>query len=150
MKLRSVKPTKGIRNWCGPVAMSMLTGRTVGYCAQLCAEEASNRRWRGQHQVTHTRKTIRGVHNDELDHAMWRMGYKLVNIHEFNGLTLFKMFETLSTKLWKAQLLINVTNHYVVGQVGVVYDSHCTEGCDSRKFWCRKRKVIQVWEVVKR
>jgi len=150
MKLNTLKPTKGIRNWCGPSAMSMLTGRSVGYCAQLCAEYASRTRMRhnwsdGWHLVEHTRKTIRGVGNDELLHAMDKIGYKMIPVTGYRGLTLFRFFETMPSNLWKASLLINITNHYVVGKLGKVYDNRDPRGSDSRKYYCRKAKIESIW-----
>ena len=36
---------------------------------------------------------------------------------------------------------------HVVAQRGICYDNHDTAGTDSREFWCRRRKVQQVWIV---
>jgi hypothetical protein len=152
MKLKKLKPTKGIHLWCGTTALSMLTGRTVGYCAQLAAEAASATRWSGRggfHYIKHTRKTIKGVANDEMHWAINAMKHRMVPITGYRGMTLFKMFETMPTAHWREALLIEVTDHYVVGQLGRLFDNHTIWGQPHGRFWCRKRKVVNVWKVTK-
>jgi len=152
MKLNTFKPTKGLRNWCGPTALSILTGRTIGYCAKLSAEIASRQRYRhsynqGWHSVKHTAKTIKGVDNSEMEYAANKMGFRFKRVVPVADNTLFKFMEDMTGPIWKEALLINVTDHYVVAQRGICYDNHDTTGTDSRKFWCRRRKVLHVWIV---
>ena len=153
MKLNTFKPTKGIRNWCGPTALSILTGRTVGYCAKICAEQANGLRRRYKNGRWHpvvklTAKTIKGVKDSEMVWAAIKMGFRLREVSRiYPPKTLFRIMEDMKTALWKEALLINVTDHYVVAQRGICYDNYDVTGTDSRKFWCRKKKVHNIWIV---
>ena len=60
---------------------------------------------------------------------------------------LYKMYETMTGSDWRTPLMINVTNHYVVGHMGKLYDNHQSLGRDSRKFHYRNKKVEQVWKL---
>ncbi len=154
MRLNKFKGTEGVRNWCGPTAMSVLTGRSVGYCAQLCAYAANTWRYQNHRSFRHTKKTIKGVSRRELEQALLTMKFKMVLWHLFNGerlpcqqKTLFRLMEEMRTSEWRQALLINVTDHYVVAQKGIIYDNHALGGVDYRKFWARRRKVDFVWTV---
>ena len=154
MKIKVFQPTAGFREWCGPTALSILTGRTLGFCAKLGADARNRTRqvfspWAMAHGVRKTTpKMIKGMANHEMLVALNHMGFKYEKIpSSWRGKTLFRVMEEMATKDWRSAILFNVTDHYVVTQLGQVIDNHCTDGMDYRKFWCRKRKVVCGWIV---
>lgn len=152
MKLKPYKHTDGFRKWCGPTALSILTGRSIGYCAKLGAKFRNVRyalRYTRCYIKTErpmTPKMVKGMANEEVIACLGTMGFKAERLN-MGTRTLFRIMEEMGTADWRSAILWNVTNHYVVTQLGIVYDNHTTEGADYRKFWCRRRKVVEAWVI---
>lgn len=150
VKPKTLKRSEGFRNWCGPAALSILTGRTTKYCAKLCADYANKSRyWAANH--TFTPKNIKGTYPDELKYALDVMGFtywKDCN-RNHHGQTLIKMVNTMGGELWKTQLLVELTRHWVVLYQGKVYDNARPAGVDVREASGRCSRVKDYWLVAR-
>ena len=128
MKLNRLKVSGQHPKWCGPAALSIMTGRTVNYCAKLIANERNKHRswYRGRG----TSKQVKGCYNSEMRATLRTMGFEMIqtaiprhhhrhqvmsiNPKPFVMPTLHRYMSERGGEQWKSVMLINVTDHYVV------------------------------------
>lgn len=158
MKLNKLKKSGAHPTWCGPSAMSIITGRTVNYCAKLIADDRNrHQRWRTRYV---TSKMVKGTYNDEVKRALYKMGFIMdrVEIERIPGQglesqrrlmpTLHRYMRERGGPDWKAVMLVNVTNHYVVINRDIVSDNHQQDKHYTEHRW-RLKKIDKAW-IVKR
>ncbi len=147
MKLKPPTMRKGKHpTWCGPTALSILTGRTINYCAKLIAKRRNRRGW---YYGKGTSKQIKGVNNHDMKLALQAMGFDMIQHHEGFGKTLRAYMAARGGPTWKGLMLINVTNHYVVACKDRVsdnqqHDAHYTE------HRCSRKKIERMWLITRR
>jgi hypothetical protein len=159
MKLNALKVSGKHPKWCGPSALSIITGRTVNYCAKLIADDRNEtERWR-QRKVTS--KMVKGASNDEVIWALQRMGFdaKRVEIKRVPGQgresqrrlmpTLHRYMRERGGAEWKGVMLVNVTSHYVVIHKDTVSDNHQQDKHYTEHRW-RRKKIDKAWLITRR
>jgi len=160
MKLHPTKTTGKHPLWCGPSALSIMTGRTVNYCAKLVADRRNRRGW---HRGRGTSKQVKGVDNLEMRLALKKMGYRMVvvdvpklnhrhqvmsiNPEPFVQPTLFQYMSARGGPNWKKTMLLEVTGHYVVVNRDTVADNRTPLGCHYSKYRWKKMRVREAWLV---
>jgi len=159
--MATLKPIKTIGKhptWCGPSALSILTGRTINYCAKLIADERNTQRWR-QRKVTS--RMVKGSSNDEVRWALNKMGFELIRVevplkhhkHQVYAVnqaafvrpTLRAYMAERGGEQWKTPMLINVTGHYVTALKDEVSDNHSTSHYSKHPH--RLKKIEKMWIV---
>ncbi len=162
MKLNQLKVSGKHPKWCGPSAMSIITGRTVNYCAKLIADKRNkHQRWRVRHV---TSKMVKGASNGEVKSALYKMGFTMdrveiprhhhrhqvmsINPEPFVMPTLHRYMRERGGEQWKAVMLVNVTDHYVVINRDTVSDNHQQDRHYTKHRWSLK-KIDKAW-IVKR
>lgn len=161
MKLNTLKTSGKHPMWCGPSALSIITGRTVNYCAQLIADERN--RHSNWYKGKGTSKQVKGTYNSEIRAALKTMGFEMVQVsipmhhhrHQVMSInpapfvmpTLHRYMRERGGEQWKGVMLINVTDHYVVAHRDQIcdnrtpahYTKHHTRGKKIEKAWLIKR-----------
>jgi len=147
MRLNTVKkPRDGSTTWCGPGALSIITGRTVKYCAKLCAEAAG---WNRYTKRPHTAKTIKGVYHEEMKSALNKMGFTMTPAlligrdERYNRKTLRAYMAGRGGPEWKAVMLVCAGNHYVVINRDTVSDNQETAHYSKHKN--RLKRIHYAW-----
>jgi hypothetical protein len=151
MKLNALKVSGKHPKWCGPSALSIITGRTVNYCAKLCAEQANaTRHWL---RKPHTSRSIKGVYNDEMTHALHKMGFEMTGVDvpwvNCRAPTLRAYMAGRGGAEWKGVMLVNVTSHYVVIQKDTVSDNHQQDKHYTEHRY-RRKKIDKAWLITRR
>lgn len=134
--------------WCGPSAVAIITSRTVNYCAKKFAEVQNISRYRN-HRKAKTSRMVKGVYGEETLVVLDRLGYEIENVSKlYRGMTLNQYIQQQSTREMKSMVLINVTRHYVVANMGLISDNHeLARPVGAHQAW---RKKIQHVYIVKR
>ncbi len=146
-RLKPIRNPEGIRTWCGPVAMSIITGNRIEWCARRVAA------WRnktGDYRRKQTAKMVKGVYNIEMEIALGKMGYEMIRIRGPRGMTLRQWINSYSSEHHRAICLVNVTDHYVVTHLGQVADNKKPKGCQVDDHPCRRWKIKHAWIVRRR
>lgn len=146
MKLNKLKVSGKHPQWCGPSALSIITGRTVNYCAKLCADAANNYRFL---QRPHTSRTIKGVYNSEMKIALRSMGFVMKKLDVPMAPTLRAYMAERGGPDWKTTLLLQVGNHYVVANRDSVSDNHA-EDFHYQDHPYRLKRVKKIWRIERR
>ena len=147
-RLKPLRNPEKIRTWCGPAALSILTGNRVEYCARQVAGLRNG----GRRKAWWTPKRVRGVGNFEMRYVLDLMGYELIKLHDHDckGKTLRGWINSYSTKHHRAICLVNVTDHYVVTHLGQVNDNRSKRPCPIEDHSSRRRKIQHVWIIKRR
>lgn len=142
-RLKPIRNPEGIRKWCGPAAISIITGNRVAYAAGKFAKLKYGK---------FRPKMVRGVGNFDMLYVLDWMGYETVRLHDKDAKrqTLGAWINTYSSRYHRAICLVNVTNHYVVTHMGQVADNHKPKGCPVGEHPSRRCKIKAVWIVAKR
>ena len=157
MKLKPKKTIGSHPEWCGPSALSLLTGRSVNHCARVIAKIRNERGcW---HRGRGTSKQVKGVDDWEMKRALHRMGFSMKSVKIALGYkkghvlgfpteapTLRKYMAGRGGDEWKNAMLICVTGHYMVAHKDAVADNHHSETHYS-KHPNRLKKVRAGWIV---
>jgi len=141
-RLKSINNPEAMTMWCGPAAISIITGNRVEWAASKLAKIKYDKC---------RPKMVRGVSNFEMRYVLDRMGYECIRLHDHDckGMTLGKWIDSYSSKHHRAVILVNVTEHYVVANLGHVADNHKPNGCPVGEHPAR-RKIIKCAWIVKR
>jgi len=133
---------KVIRNdrdnrYCGPAALSLITGRPVSECTEEL------RRHTGQ-------RAIRGVYRNDLLDVSRRMGTRLINVPVIGTPgqqrpTLVKLLRQLRERHADDVYLINITGHYIVLKGIKLFDNVNPDGVFIRRYAHRRKRVKYVW-----
>jgi len=147
-RLKPVRNPEKMRAWCGPGALSILTGNRVEYCAKKIAKLRNHGRRKGWW----TAKRVRGCGNFEMRYILDHMGYEMIGLHDYQckGKTLQGWINTYSSKHHRAICLVNVTEHYVVTHLGQVNDNRTKRPCPVEEHHSRRCFIDNVWIVRKR
>lgn len=145
MKLNQIKVIGKHRKWCGPAALSIITGRSVNFCAGLIAKARNRTGYRGYnwHNGKGSSRQVKGTYDHELKYALNKMGFKMtrikipmkhhkhqvyaVNQAAFVKPTLRAYMAERGGKEWKGTMLLEVTGHYVVARRDVISDNHAQD-----------------------
>ena len=154
MKLNQLKVSGKHPKWCGPSALSIITGRTVNYCAKLIADRKNHYGWR---RGRGTSKQVKGTSNSEMRDALDVMGFELIPVeiprHRLNRQvlgkghtmpTLHRYMRERGGDQWKGLMLVNVTSHYVVVHKDTVSDNHQQDKHYTEHRW-RRKKIDRAW-----
>ena len=139
MKLNTLKTIGKHPRWCGPSALSILTGRSINHCASLIAKERNRRGyWRNGKG---TSKQVKGTYTSEMSRALHSMKFSMNRIRLPRGKTLRAYMAGRGGKEWKANMLLEVTNHYVAVNRDMVSDNHSQD--DHYNDHPMKRKIVR-------
>lgn len=133
MKLNEVRHAKRgpkLKTWCGPTALSIITGRTIDHCAKLCADKANQIRirndgwgWRDLKRK-HTARTIKGTYEREVVHALQVMGYRAYRVElPMPRETLLRYMRNRGGAEWRDVMLVVAGNHWLVLHKDTIADS---------------------------
>lgn len=134
--------TKGpgdLRVYCGPAAISAITGKPVrGYLREMI----NARRGRDGN------KPVRGMFAHEVSSVLGKLGFQLIQVHACcRGKTLRQFV----VDNWQGDkdpiFLVNLTGHYVVTRGRFVIDNWELDGCDVDEHHSRKTRVKGVYLV---
>jgi len=138
LKAVSGKINKKRMTWCGPAAISIITG--CGYDAALELLK----------QVT-GRSVIKGVARPDMFRALRRLGYDCKSRQEFTDWrpTLAWWLRQRESDEMSLTYLVNVTGHYLVVRGRKIADNKTGEPVFTRKYPHRRKRVKVVWQVAK-
>jgi hypothetical protein len=150
MKLKTKTKIGQHPGWCGPSALSILSGRSINHCAKLIATERNRRGY--WYNGRGTSKQVKGTHTGELRKALAKMGMTMKEIetprnyhkhHQFGfpteTVTLRRYMAERGGEQWKSAMLLEVTDHWVVVRKDYVSDSIQSGHYD--KHWAKGKKV---------
>jgi len=159
MKLKSITKLGPHPEWCGPSALSALTGRSINHCAKLIAKNRNV--WKGWYNGKGTSKQVKGVEHDEMQIALHAMKFSMtpvkmplkhhkhqvyaVNQAAFMPLTLRAYMAGRGGEQWKGSMLLNIGNHYVTVHKDIVSDNHAT--CHYSEHPHRLKRIVKGWIV---
>lgn len=126
--------------WCGPTALALITGRTLKFCHNKLARiEGKEPRY------------LKGVYQPSMRRALREMGYQPERIPLVRqSLTLRKYIEEVqTTEHFRGVMLVNVTDHYVVINKGMVVDNHRILPLPVREHPAWRKRIKNAW-IVKR
>lgn len=135
---------KGIKNppprnervtWCGPSALSIITGEDYETCRKAIAATQGNR-------------PVMRVHNWQMIRVLHEWGFNTVSINYFgNEPTLAAWMREREPAEINALFLVQITGHYVVVQGRKACDSKTKEPVFLSKMPGRRARVEKVWKV---
>jgi hypothetical protein len=129
-----LKPIRGKNTWCGPAAMSAITGFDTDYCANELTRITG-------------REVIKGVWPSELCKALFRMGYHPIRMPDGDKPP------TLSQWLRQPRdredvYLVFITRHYIVVRGWEIIDNHTKVPVWHSKYHYQRKRVVATWKVV--
>ena len=118
-RVRNDHPT-----WCGPVAISVLTGCTVNDAAQLYANIHNHWRRPAKRSYRKRSTSVRGVFDGETKWVLDLLGYDMFPVENRKAKTVreFARFDDL--EIITSRILVAVPRHYVVCYRGRVSDNN--------------------------
>jgi hypothetical protein len=141
MKLKPMTKIGKHRKWCGPAALSILTGRSVNHCARVIAKRRNRRGW---YNGKGTGKQVRGTYITEVSNALGAMGFELIQVGVPHG-TLRAYMAGRGGDQWKNAMLIEVTHHWVTAHRDTVADNTGSSHYSEHRW--RGKKVVDGWIV---
>lgn len=145
-----VKRREDSNSFCGPAALSLLTGKHV----DKCVEEIHIFR---NVYYGFRRHAVRGMTNQEMRSVLARMGFSINPVFHAQIASNFRGSTTIvGVMRWlkrqpgwnpKKKYLINVTGHYVVMKGIKLFDNKNPNGVFFGKYNHRRIRVRQAWEV---
>ena len=118
-RVRNKHPT-----WCGPVAISILTGCTVNDVAQLYANVHNHWRRPANRRYRKRSTTIRGVFDGETKWVLDMLGYDMIPVENQRGKTVNEFVRSADLLVTCSNVLVAVPLHYVVCHRGRVSDNN--------------------------
>lgn len=135
--------------WCGPSALSILTGRSINHCARLIAKRRNRYGW---YNGRGTSKQVKGSSNSEVRDALAAMGFDMIRtkVPRINGRypTLRAYMAGRGGSEWKTPMLINVTGHYVTALKDEISDNFTAAHYSSHPH--RLKKIETMWLIRRR
>ena len=133
---KSLKVTKqsGDNTYCGPAALSIITGKPVSEVMRIL------------HTYVLERRRVRGMWNHEMESCLWKMGY------ETRLVQLPLRMPTVAQWLRNERkpddtFLVQVSHHYIVVRGRKIADNRNPEGVFLRQYQHRRSRVHKVWHV---
>jgi hypothetical protein len=142
-----MKVRRGERSntFCGPAALSLITGKHVDKCVEQVHEYRDG---------LGKRRNVRGMSNWEMTWVLGRMGFQQskLNVPKQNPTLVALMRWIKRQDFWDAKnvYLVNVTGHYVVMKGIKLFDNRNPEGVFFGRYEHRRWRVKHVWEVMRR
>jgi len=124
----------GDNSYCGPAALSLLTGHHVSLC---CYEIR---------KVT-CRRAVKACSNGTMVAVLQRMGKKTTPVTFRGSPTLVGLVRRLRARTPAQRFLIRTTTHFLVLQGRRVYDNLNPDGIFFGKYNHRRYRVLAAWEV---
>lgn len=149
MKLNTLKPGRGWGSgrvkWCGPTALAIITGRTLIFCQRALAKQ------RGIDQ-----RYLKGVTNRQMRRALNAMGFEMVGViiernppsasgRRYMPTLRQYIEEQQTTAQFRSVMLINVTNHYVVAQRGLICDNNRIDPIPVDRHPASRKRIERAW-----
>ncbi len=131
-----------MNKYCGPWALSLVSGATPDHCAWVIQQYRGNRR------------PVCGIKNRELLSALMSLHLRVWDVFNFlYNLHMRQPQPTLAGWLRKtpripdAPYIVNITGHYIVVKGRKVYDNHFPKGVFLRQCPYRRKRVKYAWRV---
>ena len=129
--------------WCGPAALSAISGRPTSEIHGILK------------QVRNSDRPIKGIYNRELKAAAERLGYRLEPVFQWcagapaswKRPTLAKFVRENRQELG-LPVVVQVTGHYVVVHKQTFMDNFCPEGVRLKRAPHRRCRVKNAWRAV--
>lgn len=135
-------------SWCGPAAISVITGRSTEEISQLIRAT----RVTGTIARLAKRSTVKGIHGWELDKCLDVLGvkYERLYIKEKDRPTLASFLDgpdgSLSHRAPEDIYILNVTGHFLTVRGDIIIDNNHPTGIAVAKFPNRRVRVKAVYE----
>lgn len=142
MKLKTLKKLGKHPTWCGPSALSILTGRSINHCARVIAKQRNDWGW---YNGRGSSKQVRGTHTREVRKALDSMGFMMVPVKIPKGVTLRSYMAGRGGEQFKNSMLLEVTRHWMSAHMDVVSDNHGTDHYS--KHPKRLKRMVRGWIV---
>ena len=126
---------EGSNQFCGPAALSLITGRSVDDCVGVLKD------------VRHNSRAVKGVYNGEMREALIHLGYRMHVLPVRGRPTLARLLRSLKERGPEHIFLINTTGHYVVLRGRKIYDNKNPKGIFVRQYRHRRARVYATWIV---
>lgn len=126
---------EGSNQFCGPAALSLITGRSVDDCVGVLKD------------VRHSSRAVKGVYNGEMREALTHLGYRMHVLPVRGRPTLARLLRSLKERGPENIFLINTTGHYVVLRGRKIFDNKNPEGVFVRQYRHRRARVYASWIV---
>jgi len=126
---------KGDNSYCGPAAISLLTGHHVTLCCHYVRRVRMNSR------------PVKSVSNGTMLDALKLMGKTTREIPVHGEPTLVGLVRQLRLRKPAQRFLIRTTTHFLVLSGRKVYDNHNPDGTWFGKYNHRRYRVLACWEV---
>jgi hypothetical protein len=143
-----VKRHERSNTYCGPAALSLITGKHVDKCV-----EAIHSVYRNDFLSGGRRRPVRGTSRFEMISVLKQFGYQSskLSIPTFPQrlLTLVGFRYWLRKNGWEPEsvYLVNVTGHWLVMKGIKLFDNANPEGIFFGKYGRRRRRVMHAWKV---
>jgi hypothetical protein len=126
--------------YCGPAALSLLTGQHVDICTHLLKKFRNSTR------------PVAGVYNREVFNVLDYFGFIATPLPPCTGAgqTVAGFLRNLQDREPDAMYLINTTHHYLVLRGRKLFDNHHPEGIFIRQYPHRRSRVCSAWRVWQR
>lgn len=151
--LMQVKRNAKSNGFCGPAALSLLTGEHVDDCVAAVREIRKARR-------PNKRVCIRGMHNLEMLRVLRNLGFQYNPLHARpdypvrprskhagNAPTLAQFLRWKRDRTPSQRFLLCTRNHYLVLRGNKIYDNNNPTGVFIRQYNHRRKRITAVWEV---
>lgn len=125
----------GSSSFCGPAALSLITGRSVDDCVTVLKH------------IRQSARAIKGIYNTEMREALGHLGYQMHVLPVRGRPTLAQLLRSLRERGPEHIFLINTTGHYVVLRGRKIYDNKNPEGVFVRQYNHRRARVYASWIV---
>ncbi len=126
---------KGDNTYCGPAALSLLTGHHVSLCCHYVRKVRFNAR------------PVKAISNGTMVRTLEHMGKKVAPVTFTGSPTLVGLVRRLRARRPAQRFLIRTTGHFLVLQGRRVYDNLNPTGVFFGKYNHRRYRVLAAWEV---
>lgn len=139
---RVVKESASGNHYCGPAALSIITGRSVEEICRLMRIQVTGQR------------AIKGLHGWQVVRGLALLGYHAAGIPVASSWLDFNR-PTLAAWLRRQRkpedvYLVGVTGHWIVVRGRKIADNHNPNGVFLRRYQHRRRRVLKAWLITKR
>lgn len=137
---------KGRARWCGPSAVSIITG--LPYMSSL--ELLKRERFKRGGYIDRSSVVVKGTNNEEMRMALFNAGYVLRPIHFRYGITFARFLRERRPDLVNETILVEATEHYMVCRGRKAADSKTGDPVFLSKMPGRRMRIERAWLVEKR
>lgn len=134
---------KGRVQWCGPSAISAITGVDYLTAVERLKEERMHRGHSGERLI------IKGVSHSLMLATLRRMGYDARPLFPAEGETFAAWLRGRSAEVRQSVVLVNAGHHYLVAQGYRAVDNHTKAPTFISKMPHRRKRMAAAWVVTK-